>query len=80
MAAFDKEKWFRDVVVDKVSCKKKVSSRFKVIVLLYIAHFFFKKEVTRSPSEVCKLERKKVFGGFETKVFFMSAEFRFLYE
>ena len=44
----------------KVSRKKKVCSRFKVIVLLYIAHFF-KKEVTGSPSEVCKLEKKKFF-------------------
>ena len=42
----------------KVSCKKKVCSGFKVIVLLYIVHFL-KKEVTGSPSEVCKLERKK---------------------
>ena len=44
----------------KVSHKKKVCSRFKIIVLLYIAHFL-KKEVTGSPSEVCKFEKKKVF-------------------
>ena len=44
----------------KVFRKKKVCSRFKVIALLYIAHFL-KNEVTGSPSEACKLKRKKVF-------------------
>ena len=51
----------------KVSRKKKVCSRFKVIVLLYIAHFF-KKEVTGSPSEVCKLEIKKKSPKFASRV------------